>query len=71
MKKKIRKIVVDGQEYAWNCNLHDDEGCPVRVIQIWKDKNNRIFREQCDDPHAKVTPSDIRKIINKLTVEDE
>jgi hypothetical protein len=63
MKKKIRKIVVNGNEYFWNCLEYDDEGYPDRYIKIWKDK--KLIHNQ-RTTETSVTPKLIKTIISNI-----
>lgn len=66
MKKKIRKIVVDSNEYNWMINVTDGE----RFLRIWKDKNNLIYGKVLEDnPLTKnitVTPKVVEEVIKSL-----
>ncbi len=70
MKKKVRKIVVEGQEYCWRTlQKWGDEDLTVK---IWKDKHNLIYKEFFNSKYCKskydcsVTPKYIENVIKEI-----
>ena len=57
MKKKYRKIVVDGIDYAWGV-----EGNYYRFLKIWINKKV-IYREEISDD---ITPQKVADIIREI-----
>jgi len=76
MRKKFRKIVIDGDaSWAWNCTKRDSY-YRYNVIKIWKDKQ-AVFEkafggESCNrNKRYKITPGLISRFIKLYLKKNE
>lgn len=62
MKRYIRKIVVNNQEYTWCSGRNNCDGDGSNLITIWKNKK-QIHRKLING-NIQIKPSLVRKIID-------
>jgi hypothetical protein len=68
MKRKVRKIVVDSNEYNWRIN----QSTRGLTLRIWKDKNNLLYDKVLEDNPltnknlATVSPKVVKAVIKSL-----
>jgi hypothetical protein len=63
MKRYIRKIVVDNQNYTWCTGRNNCDGDGSNLITIWKDKKQ--IHHKLINGNIQITPSLVRKIIDE------
>lgn len=62
MRKKVRKIVVDGIEYAWAI---EETLWPTLVLKVWRGKGHLWFERTFDAGvrTGPVTPRDVAELV--------
>ena len=64
-KKKIRDITVDNKQYAWRVVCFDEESSGDSYLEIWRNKNDKMFTELVKYGTI-VTPKDVEKKIREI-----
>lgn len=63
MKRYIRKIVVNDENYAWCSGRNNCDGDGSNLITIWKDKKE--IHHKLINGNIQITPSLVRKLIDE------